>query len=121
MSSQEAANEQNPQPDASEDDLLKDRAIIQAFGSILGDSLTKIASTTQSQTVQGTALAAIVASLPGLSEIDHTKLGVVVGVLSRGLPNEAAFRQQVTLVAAKLLTIAHEAAKLQLPSPEASV
>lgn len=86
-----------------------ERQAIQALSQALGDSLTKIAASSQNQLVTSIGLTAILASLPGVAEIDTHRLGALIGAISRGRPDEAEFRQKVAAFTARVLTLAKEA------------
>lgn len=89
-------------------DQASDREAIKALGSALNESLRKISEAEQSHLVSMMGVAAVLACLPDTAKVDATRVGALVGVLSRGRPDEEALRDKVAKFAARILTISQD-------------
>lgn len=96
-------DDKEPSGDAGQ---TAERIAIRKLGAVLNESLFKISEAEKSQLVAMAGLAALVASLPGVSQLDATKVGFMVGQLAKGRPDEEEFRQKVSLFAARVMSIA---------------
>lgn len=97
-----ADNAQAKVPEAGSTD-----SAIQGLSMVFGDTVKQLVANAESQQVAILAMTSILALIPGVAQIDSTRLGVIVQALTQNRKDAEQVRERIAAYAAMVVGLAN--------------